>query len=53
MHDDIEICDKLGSGNFGEVYRGFMKSLNQYVAVKTCKDTVDSRTKDKFLLEAK
>ena len=52
-HDDVDIMDELGEGNFGTVYRGFMKSTNDYVAVKTCKDNVDKITRSKFLDEAR
>lgn len=36
MLEDIEILEKVGEGNFGEVYKG--KSMGLTVALKTIKD---------------
>nr|CAB3245778.1 tyrosine-protein kinase Fer [Phallusia mammillata] len=52
-HDDIEIVSELGHGNFGTVHKAVLRKTNEWVAVKTCKDTVDKNTQDKFLSEAK
>jgi len=52
-HDDLEMDERLGQGNFGTVYKARLKTTNAYVAVKTCRETVDSNTRDKFLLEAR
>nr|XP_009858066.1 tyrosine-protein kinase Fer isoform X1 [Ciona intestinalis] len=52
-HDDFTIDCKIGQGNFGEVYKALFIRENYYVAVKTCKETVDNNTKEKFLMEAK
>jgi len=52
-HDDIKIGEELGSGTYGIVYRGLIKSTGLSAAVKTCRDTVDKNTKSKFLMEAR
>lgn len=52
-HSDIELSDKLGHGNFGDVFRATFRPENIYVAVKTCRENVDQRTRDKFLMEAR
>ena len=52
-HDDIELDSKLGAGNFGDVYKALLKTKNIYVAVKTCKASVDTSTRNKFLAEAR
>jgi len=52
-HDDVDIYEQLGQGNFGTVHRGFVKSKNVFVAVKTCREAVDITTRQKFLAEAK
>ncbi|KAK3790566.1 hypothetical protein RRG08_010613 [Elysia crispata] len=52
LNDDIELKMKIGTGNFGEVYKGvYQKSLE--VAVKTCKDTLTEDQKIKFLQEGR
>ncbi|UJR10425.1 hypothetical protein I4U23_014629 [Adineta vaga] len=50
----IHMIDSLGNGQFGEVYRGILKTDQQLeinIAIKTCK-TQDSATTDAFLDEA-
>ena len=53
LHDDIDLSEKIGSGNFGNVYKGYIRSRDHMVAVKTCKESVDQSTRAKFLSEAK
>ena len=36
-NDDVELIDKIGRGNFGDVYKARLKPQNMSVAVKTCK----------------
>ncbi|XP_032831895.2 tyrosine-protein kinase Fer-like isoform X1 [Petromyzon marinus] len=52
-HDDIVLQEKLGRGNFGEVYKGLLKPENVSVAVKTCRDNLPTDMKHKFLMEAR
>ncbi|CAF0748586.1 unnamed protein product [Didymodactylos carnosus] len=50
----IQMIEALGHGQFGDVYRGILKTNRQIeldVAVKTCKEQ-DSLTTEKFLEEA-
>ncbi|XP_071826603.1 tyrosine-protein kinase Fer-like isoform X2 [Apostichopus japonicus] len=49
-HEDILLDTKLGQGHFGDVHKATFK--NKPVAVKTCKATVDTATRRKFLSEA-
>uniref|UniRef100_A0A2C9KI86 non-specific protein-tyrosine kinase n=1 Tax=Biomphalaria glabrata TaxID=6526 RepID=A0A2C9KI86_BIOGL len=52
LNDDIELKMKIGTGNFGEVYKGIYKKTME-VAVKTCKDTLTEDQKIKFLQEGR
>ncbi|GFN98062.1 tyrosine-protein kinase [Plakobranchus ocellatus] len=52
LNDDIELKMKIGTGNFGEVYKGVYKKSME-VAVKTCKDTLTEDQKLKFLQEGR
>ncbi|XP_077975160.1 tyrosine-protein kinase Fer-like isoform X1 [Styela clava] len=52
-HADLELGARLGRGNFGDVFRAYFKNENIDVAVKTCRENVDQRTRDKFLMEAR
>ncbi|CAF0758842.1 unnamed protein product [Didymodactylos carnosus] len=50
----IQMIEALGHGQFGEVYRGILKTEQQIelnIAIKTCKEQ-DSLTTEKFLEEA-
>ena len=47
---DVELGAKLGSGNFGDVFRGTLAETGLAVAVKTCRDT--ARDPARFLDEA-
>ncbi|KAL3308315.1 hypothetical protein Ciccas_013155 [Cichlidogyrus casuarinus] len=49
-HDSIELLEKLGSGQFGEVWKGLWNKTTE-VAVKTLKPGAMSR--DEFLKEAR
>ena len=48
---DLDIMDKIGKGNFGYVYKGYMRSRGQHVAIKMCKSDALA-DQDEFLREA-
>ncbi|XP_030045512.1 tyrosine-protein kinase Fes/Fps [Microcaecilia unicolor] len=52
-HEDVILGERIGRGNFGEVFSGRLRSDNMPVAVKTCRDTLPSDLKDRFLMEAR
>ncbi|KAM8974441.1 tyrosine-protein kinase Fes/Fps isoform 2-T2 [Pelodytes ibericus] len=52
-HEEVILGERIGRGNFGEVYSGRLSTDNTPVAVKTCRDTLPPDMKDKFLLEAR
>ena len=45
--------EKIGRGNFGDVYKARLKQNNLSVAVKTCKVTLPDEQKKKFLQEGR
>ncbi|XP_075431596.1 tyrosine-protein kinase Fes/Fps [Ascaphus truei] len=52
-HEEVMLGERIGKGNFGEVFSGRLLADNTPVAVKTCRDTLPPDLKDKFLLEAR
>uniref|UniRef100_A0A023F4U3 Tyrosine-protein kinase n=1 Tax=Triatoma infestans TaxID=30076 RepID=A0A023F4U3_TRIIF len=52
-NDDVILQDKIGRGNFGDVYKGRLRATDQEVAVKTCRITVAEEHKRKFLQEGR
>lgn len=52
-NDDVELVEKIGRGNFGDVYKARLKLNNLSVAVKTCKVTLPDEQKKKFLQEGR
>ncbi|CAH1399691.1 unnamed protein product [Nezara viridula] len=52
-NDDVILLDKIGRGNFGDVYKGRLRVADQEVAVKTCRVTVAEEHKRKFLQEGR
>ncbi|XP_065904641.1 uncharacterized protein [Dysidea avara] len=55
FHEEIEICEELGTGEFGAVSRAMWKPTKQEkveVAVKTLKANVSPKDRVRFLLEA-
>ncbi|KAG5673688.1 hypothetical protein PVAND_003712 [Polypedilum vanderplanki] len=52
-NDDVLLVEKIGRGNFGDVYKAKLKNTKQEVAVKTCKMTLPEEQKKKFLQEGR
>ncbi|XP_058978008.1 tyrosine-protein kinase Fer isoform X2 [Musca domestica] len=52
-NDDVVLCEKIGRGNFGDVYKAKLKSTKKDVAVKTCRMTLPDEQKRKFLQEGR
>lgn len=52
-NDDVELVEKIGRGNFGDVYKARLQPSNLAVAVKTCKVTLPDEQKKKFLQEGR
>ncbi|KAF6203742.1 hypothetical protein GE061_002076 [Apolygus lucorum] len=52
-NDDVILQDKIGRGNFGDVYKGRLRATDEEVAVKTCRVTVAEEHKRKFLQEGR
>ncbi|XP_075063933.1 tyrosine-protein kinase Fes/Fps [Mixophyes fleayi] len=52
-HEEVILGEKIGRGNFGEVFSGRLLADNTPVAVKTCRETLPPDLKDKFLSEAR
>ncbi|KAJ8675221.1 hypothetical protein QAD02_011007 [Eretmocerus hayati] len=52
-NDDVQLLEKIGRGNFGDVYRAVLKTCKTEVAVKTCKVTLPDEQKRKFLQEGR
>ncbi|KAK7792067.1 hypothetical protein R5R35_007100 [Gryllus longicercus] len=52
-NDDVLLLDKIGRGNFGDVYKARLKSSGQEVAVKTCRVTLPEEHRRKFLQEGR
>ncbi len=46
-----EIIEKIGSGGFGEVFKGFDPFIKRHVAIKTCR-TGDEEIRTRFFQEA-
>ncbi|XP_055679787.1 tyrosine-protein kinase Fer isoform X2 [Lutzomyia longipalpis] len=52
-NDDVVLLDKIGRGNFGDVYKAKLKPSKKDVAVKTCRMTLPEEQKRKFLQEGR
>ncbi|XP_034933840.1 tyrosine-protein kinase Fer isoform X2 [Chelonus insularis] len=52
-NDDVILLEKIGRGNFGDVYKAQLKPCKSEVAVKTCKVTLPDEQKRKFLQEGR
>lgn len=52
-NDDVVLLDKIGRGNFGDVYKARLKPSKKDVAVKTCRMTLPDEQKRKFLQEGR
>ncbi|XP_039217955.1 tyrosine-protein kinase Fes/Fps isoform X1 [Crotalus tigris] len=51
-HEDVVLGQRIGQGNFGEVFSGFLRGSNTPVAVKSCRETLPNELKIRFLQEA-
>ncbi|KAM6979602.1 tyrosine-protein kinase Fes/Fps [Aplochiton taeniatus] len=52
-HDEVILGQRIGQGNFGEVFSGRLRSDNTPVAVKACRESLAPEHKNKFLTEAR
>ncbi|XP_026330370.1 tyrosine-protein kinase Fer isoform X5 [Hyposmocoma kahamanoa] len=52
-NDDVQLLDKIGRGNFGDVYKARLKTTGQEVAVKTCRVALPEEQKRTFLQEGR
>lgn len=52
-NDDVQLLDKIGRGNFGDVYKARLKSSGAEVAVKTCRVALPEEQKRTFLQEGR
>lgn len=52
-NDDVELVEKIGRGNFGDVYRAVLHPQRLDVAVKTCRVNLPDEHKKKFLQEGR
>ncbi|XP_008551388.1 tyrosine-protein kinase Fer isoform X1 [Microplitis demolitor] len=52
-NDDVILIEKIGRGNFGDVYKAQLRPCKTEVAVKTCKLTLPDEQKRKFLQEGR
>ncbi|XP_060611443.2 tyrosine-protein kinase Fes/Fps [Anolis sagrei] len=52
-HEDVLLGERIGQGNFGEVFSGRLRNDNTPVAVKSCRETLPPELRAKFLREAR
>uniref|UniRef100_A0A670KD35 Tyrosine-protein kinase n=1 Tax=Podarcis muralis TaxID=64176 RepID=A0A670KD35_PODMU len=52
-HEDVLLGERIGQGNFGEVFSGRLRCDNTPVAVKSCRETLPPELKARFLQEAR
>ncbi|CAL1264549.1 unnamed protein product [Larinioides sclopetarius] len=52
-NEDVDLIEKIGSGNFGDVYRAQLANYPEEVAVKTCHVNLPEVQKRKFLQEGR
>ncbi|XP_075714236.1 tyrosine-protein kinase Fes/Fps [Rhinoderma darwinii] len=52
-HEEVILGERIGRGNFGEVFSGRLQADNTPIAVKTCRETLPPDLKDRFLSEAR
>ncbi|XP_054709764.1 tyrosine-protein kinase Fer-like [Uloborus diversus] len=52
-NDDVELVEKIGRGNFGDVYRAILRTNGTEVAVKTCRMNLPEEQKKRFLQEGR
>lgn len=52
-NDDVQLVEKIGKGNFGDVYKAVLLPQGIEVAVKTCRVSLPDDHKKKFLQEGR
>ncbi|XP_031979155.1 tyrosine-protein kinase Fes/Fps isoform X3 [Corvus moneduloides] len=52
-HEDVLLGERIGRGNFAEVFSGRLRADNTPVAVKSCRETLPPELKARFLQEAR
>ncbi|XP_045514859.1 tyrosine-protein kinase Fer isoform X1 [Pieris brassicae] len=52
-NDHVQLLDKIGRGNFGDVHKGRLITTGQEVAVKTCRVALPEEQKRTFLQEGR
>ncbi|XP_053128393.1 tyrosine-protein kinase Fes/Fps isoform X2 [Hemicordylus capensis] len=52
-HEDVLLGERIGQGNFGEVFSGRLRCDNMPVAIKSCRETLPLELKARFLQEAR
>ncbi|XP_045496190.1 tyrosine-protein kinase Fer isoform X2 [Colias croceus] len=52
-NDHVQLLDKIGRGNFGDVYKARLITTGQEVAVKTCRVALPEEQKRTFLQEGR
>ncbi|KAA0195308.1 hypothetical protein HAZT_HAZT010294 [Hyalella azteca] len=52
-NDDVQLVEKIGRGNFGDVYKARLAGSGLDAAVKTCRVTLPDEQKKKFLQEGR
>lgn len=52
-NEDVELVEKIGRGNFGDVYRGLIRKTKVPVAIKTCRINLPDEQKKRFLQEGR
>ncbi|XP_071041069.1 tyrosine-protein kinase Fer isoform X3 [Parasteatoda tepidariorum] len=52
-NDDVELVEKIGRGNFGDVYKAMVRATGIEVAVKTCRMNLPDEQKKRFLQEGR
>eukprot|EP00053_Salpingoeca_punica_P019556 m.199323 g.199323 ORF g.199323 m.199323 type:complete len:543 (+) comp17681_c1_seq2:184-1812(+) len=51
-HSELELLERIGKGNFGDVMKARVRASGEFVAVKQCLDQSAGRDEKKFMAEA-